>query len=536
MKYIELALVVICVVAILHAYGRRLPVPMAMLQIAAGVALSAVAKLDDLREQTSLLFVMLMPPLLYIEAWQVPKRELLHSIKPVLGLAIGLVAVSTVVVGYGLHAFLPEVPLAIAFALAAALASTDTVAVSNFAGRIPMPRRLRILLSGEGLLNDAVALVAFKVAVAAAVTSHFHARDAAASLLTVSAGGLVLGAGVALVASALRRGLMVGTPESVRIDTILSLLIPYAAYLAADELGVSGVLAVVAAGLCGGVLDRRHLRATTRLNGLALWGTVTLGLNGAVFVMLGLVLRQVILRIDGYGRWHLLGYVALLTLALFALRLASTMLMAWWSRRRGSADGESLPTLTMQVVAVLCGVRGSLALSATLSIPLVTAAGTAMPGRDLAVFLAAGTIAATLLISSVVMPFLKVRPTGEDASVLTARGVHMAIARAALRAIDGDPLAAASARVREWATTWKRLYESRLAALESAGQATCPHRRDLASQRELSMNVLRAQRRELARLQSVGTLSHDVLQQIEIELDLAEISLDKLDWQATGPA
>ena len=132
MKYIELAFVVICVVAILQAYGRRLPVPMAALQIAAGVALSAVAALDDLREQTSLLFVMLVPPLLYIEAWQVPKRELLRSIQPVLGLAIGLVAVTTVVVGYGLHALLPEVPLAVAFALAAALASTDTVAVSNF--------------------------------------------------------------------------------------------------------------------------------------------------------------------------------------------------------------------------------------------------------------------------------------------------------------------------------------------------------------------------------------------------------------------
>ena len=230
------------------------------------------------------------------------------------------------------------------------------------------------------------------------------------------------------------------------------------------------MLAVVAAGLCGGVLDRRHLRATTRLNGIALWSTVTLSLNGAVFVMLGLDMRQVLHRVDGYSRWHLLGYVALLTLALFAVRLAWTMLLAWWSRRQRAADGESLPSFTMQVVAVLCGVRGSLALSATLSIPLVTAAGTAMPGRDLAVFLAAGTIAATLLLSGVVMPFLKVRPAGEDASVLTVRGVHVAIARAALRAIDGDPLAAVSTKVREWATTWKRLYESRLAALESPEQ------------------------------------------------------------------
>jgi len=532
MKYIELAFVVICMVAILHAYGRKLPVPMAVLQIAAGVALSAVAALDDLHEQTSLLFVMLVPPLLYFEAWQVPKRELLQAIKPVLGLAIGLVAVSTVAVGYGLHALLPEVPLTIAFALAAALASTDTVAVSNFAGRIPLPPRLRILLSGEGLLNDAVALVAFKVAVAAAVTSHFHAADAAVSLLTVSAGGLVTGTGVALVASALRRGLMSGAPESVRIDTIFSLLIPYAAFLAADKLGVSGVLAVVAAGLCGGVLDRRHLRATTRLNGVALWGVATLVLNGAVFVMLGLVMRQVLHRVDGYSPWHLLGYVALLTLALFALRLASTMLMAWWSRRHRSANSESLPNFTMQFVAVLCGVRGSLALSATLSIPLVTAAGTAMPGRDLVVFLAAATIAATLLLSGAVMPFLKMHTSGSDATYLTTPGVHLAIARVALRVVDAERRTAVSTKVRQWAATWKRLYESRIAALDTTDNRRCAvHRRDLEAQRELSMNVLRAQRCELIRLHDAGAVGHAVLQEVEVELDLAEIVLAKLDWR-----
>ncbi len=177
MKYIELAFVVICVVAILQALGRRLPVPMAALQIAAGVALSAVAALDDLHGQTPLLFVMLVPPLLYIEAWQVPKRELLRSIRPVLGLAIGLVALTVIVIGYGLHALLPVMPLAVAFALAAALSSTDTVAVSNFVSRIPLPPRLQTLLSGESLLNDSVALVAFKVAVVAAVTSQFSVGE-----------------------------------------------------------------------------------------------------------------------------------------------------------------------------------------------------------------------------------------------------------------------------------------------------------------------------------------------------------------------
>lgn len=537
MKYIELAFVVVCVVAILQALGRRLTVPMAALQITAGIALSAFVELDDLREQTSLLFVMLVPPLLYIEAWQVPKRELLRNIRPVLGLAIGLVAVTIALIGYGLHFFLPEMPLAVAIALAAALASTDTVAVSNFVSKIPLPHRLLVLLSGESLLNDSVALVAFKVAVAAAVTSHFAAGEAAVSLLTVSVGGIIIGTVVALVAYALRHLLMSSAPESVSIDTTLSLLIPYAAFLAGDKLAVSGVLAVVAAGMCTGVLDRKHLRATTRLHGVALWNTVTLSLNGAVFVMLGLEMRQVLHRVDGYSRWDLFGYVALLTVALFTIRMLWTLLLAWWARRKRAADGESMPSFAMLFVAVLCGVRGSLALSATLSIPILTAADIEMPGRDLAVFLAAGTIAATLMLSATIVPFMRVRPTTEDTGLLSVPRVHVAIARVALRVIDGYPRAAVSTKVHEWALTVKHLYESRVAALESTdSEAPNVHQRNLAAQCELSMNVLRAQRRELLRLQDEGALTHAVMHEVEVGLDLTELALDRLEWRSIRPA
>lgn len=534
MKFIELAFAVVCVVAILQAIGRKMPVPMAALQIMAGFGLSAFAELDDLREQTSLLFVMLVPPLLYIEAWQVPKRELLRAIRPVLSLAVGLVAVTIMVVGYGLHLFLPEMPLAIAFALAAALASTDTVAVGNVLSKMPLPPRLQILLSGESLFNDSVALVAFKLAVVAAVTTQFSAGEAAQSLLMVSLGGLAAGAVVALVANVLRRSLRSDTPDSVRIDTILSLLIPYAAYLASEKLAVSGVLSVVAAGLCGGVLDRKHLRASTRLNGLALWSTVTLTLNGAVFVMLGLVMRQVLHRVDGYSRLYLLGYVALLTLTLFALRMGWTLLMAWWSSRNKASGDASLTSFKVLFLTVMCGVRGSLALSATLSIPLLTTEGAAIPGRDLAIFLAATTIAATLLLSGLAMPFLKVSADPQTAR-LTTPGVHLAIAHVALKVIEDERLKAASAKVREWATTWKRLYESRVAALDRTGHATCEvHRHELSAQRQLSMNVLHAQRRELGRLLEAGAVSHTVMQEVEVELDLAEIALEKLDCRSAA--
>ncbi len=534
MPYIELVFAVLCTVAILQAVGRRLPVPMAGLQIATGFLLSAYSPVKDMHELASLMFVILVPPLLYVEASQVPKRELMRAIRPILGLALGLVAITTVVVGYGVHAVLPQMPLAVAFALAAALASTDTVAVGTVVSRIALPHRLQVLLSGESLLNDAFALVAFKVAVAAAVTAQFSAGDAAQAMLTVSTGGLATGAAVALVATVLRRRLMHSGSDAVRIDTTLALMTPYAAFMAAEKLGVSGVLAVVAAGLCTGALDRGHQNATTRLHSDALWSNVTFSLNGAMFVMLGLEMRQVLTRVEGYTWPRLLGYVLLLTLCLFAVRLVWTLLMAWRARRHPSSSGESLSHFGTVIVTVLCGVRGSLALSAALAIPFVTADNTAMPGRDLAVFLAAGTIAATLLLSGLILPWLQIRRSHDDTGLLSARHARKAIASAALRVMHGEPLASTSPRIGEWATTLRRMYESRLVALDDVdGEAGNTHRQYLAAQRTLSMHVLLAQRHELARLRQDGHLTHAVMREVEIELDVAELALHALECPRT---
>ena len=534
MAFIELAFAVVCVVAILQSVGRRLPVPMAALQIGAGVVLSAFAELDDLRDQSALLFVMLVPPLLYEEARHIHKRDLMRSIKPVLGMAMGLVAATTLVLGFGLHALVPEMPLAIAFALAAALASTDTVAVGAVVQRIPLPSRLQTLLSGESLLNDSVALVVFKVAVAAAVSAQFSAGNATLSLFTVSLGGLATGAGVAVVLTSLRRWLQCDGPDSIRVDTTLSLLTPYAAYLASEMMGLSGVLSVVAAGLCAGSLERHHLRATTRQHGNALWSTLTFVLNGSVFVMLGLQMRQVLHRVEGYSGWNLLGYVALLTATLFAVRMVWTLLLDAWSRRKTAQDGESLLCSGSAIlVTVLCGVRGSLALSATLSIPLLTAAGEAIPGRDLAVFLAASTVGATLLLSGMVLPFVKLRGCEETSAATTELRTRVAVAEAALLVINGVPLANASPRVRQWVVALKRLHAQRMASLGVTPRGATPvDPRDLVVQRELSMRVLLAQREELGRLERQEGMALSVVQELELDLDLAEISLDRMGWRA----
>jgi CPA1 family monovalent cation:H+ antiporter len=397
MKYIELAFVTIAMVAVLQALGPALRVPMPLLQIAGGALLSFVAHLDALHEQSALIFVMLVPPLLYMEAWLAPKRGLWHKIGPITGLAFGLVAITVAVIGYGAHALLPGLPLAAAFAMAACLAPTDTVAVGTVVQRWRLPAQLAVVLNGESLFNDAVALVAFQVAVSAALGRSTTLAGAAGSLVTLSIGGAVTGSVVAALGWAARRCVKADQPESDAVDTALSFLTPYAAYLAAEKLAVSGVLAVVAAGLVAGVIDRGILGPATRLRGKAVWTTACLILNGSIFVMLGLELRQVIQRTPGLGLRDALFDVVLLTTTLLLLRAGWVAASLAIARRRSGRVADASGWMHV-MLATVCGVRGSLSLTAALSLPLTMPDALPFPSRDTIVLLVGGTIVATLLL------------------------------------------------------------------------------------------------------------------------------------------
>lgn len=494
MKYLELAFAVLGIVAALQALAPRLPawVPMPLLQVLAGVGLSTVAALDALPEQSSLLFAMLVPPLLYLEAWLAPKREFFRNLGPILGLALGLVGVTIATLAWGLHALLPTMAPAVCVALAAALAPTDATAVATATRQLPLPQRLRTLLNGESLLNDAVALVVFQFAVAAAVRGFPDLQAAARSLAVNAAGGVVLGVGVAWLGAWMRWHLTAGRASQVPLDTLVSLLTPYAAFLAAEELDVSGVLAVVAAGLCSGIVDRKHLGAESRLHGTAVWKTAELALNGAVFVLLGLQLRQVLHRVAGYSAWTLLLYVLLLVLALVLLRggwialgAAAARLRSLWTGTRTSALHAGAGELA---VVGLSAARGSITLTAALAIPLTTADGAAMPGRNLAVILAAGTIAVTLLLQAA-LPVALRRHRSATAHPLAqppAQGGHTTT----------DPPADACSAIRR--------LESHQAALREN---------------------LEADRRELQRLLTDDAIDEEAARDIERRIDWVEATL-----------
>lgn len=415
MDAITVSLVMLIAVMASSMIGRALPVPipLPLVQITLGALIASVlgrgVELDP-----ELFFFLFLPPLLFLDGWRIPKEGLVRDRAMILQLALGLVIVTVVGLGYLIHLMIPSMPLAIAFALAAIISPTDPVAVSAITQRLTLPRRIMHILEGESLLNDASGLVAFRFAVAAAVTGTFSLTDASLSFLWVSLGGLAIGAGITWLITfgkgmfALRYG------EDGGSQILISVLIPFAAYALAEHLGASGILAAVAAGITMSYteLSGRAL-ASTRMQRAAVWNTIQFTLNGIIFVLLGEQLPAIfdnavrVVQSTGHRNplW-LFVYALAINLVLAGLRFgwvwASLTISNLWARWRGETPTLLNPRLIGAIS--LAGTRGALTLAGVLTLPLALNDGTPLPARDLAIFLAATVIIISLLASSFGLP------------------------------------------------------------------------------------------------------------------------------------
>ena len=421
----------------------RLPLP--LLQIALGVAASLLGV--QVHFDPDVFLLLFIPPLLFADAYLMPTREFRSVGRAVLMLALGLVLFTTIGGGYVVHWLVPPVPLAACFALAAVLAPTDAVAVGGMIEGRPVPHRFMHILSGEALLNDASGLVCFKFAAAAAMTGSFSAGAAAGAFLLVSCAGFAIGAvlagAVGLVETLLIRR---GFDESVAFVTI-SALLPFAAYLAAEHVGASGILAAVAAVAAGLTLKRMRVfdsgRSDIRLRATAVWGVLTFSFNGLIFLLLGLQLPLLLrdgialVRAAGVSPWRLLLTVMLITLTLVLLRLvwitASLLLQRTLHRLRATAP-PAQPAGRLVLALAVAGVKGAITLAAVLSL------APDFPERDLLVTLAAGVIVASLLLAAVALPPLlhKLDLPAIDPMELEAVRARLAIAQVAVEATERE--------------------------------------------------------------------------------------------------
>jgi CPA1 family monovalent cation:H+ antiporter len=529
MATFETTLLLLLVVALVGVLAGFVAVPVTLLLVGAGVLLCFVPVTARLHIQPEVFFAVFIPPLLYSDSWSIPKRDLLKVLRPVMALAFGLVLLTVVAIGCFLHWLVPSLPLAACFALGAIVSPTDAVATAAATHRLPVPTEVTNILNGESLINDASGLVAFKFAIAAVATGAFSFAEAAEQFVLLAAGGSVVGLAAAALLDRVGRRVRRVVSEEPTVHAILSLLLPYAAYLLAESLQVSGILAVVAAGLYMGSQERRDTSVATRRHVGEVWTIVLYAFNGFVFILLGLEIPDVMRRMSGTP-WHeLVGYALAVWVAVNVVRLAWIFPAANLRPLflRSVREREGFPPARTVFVVGWAGLRGSVTMAAALSIPLVVGNGTPFPGRDLLIFLAATTILLTLLVNGLTLPlFIRwLGVHGDGVAEREERAARIAIAQAGSAALRARVARLTRPEEIAIATRMAGNYERLLLRLS----ANAARRADLDAlagiERNLVTVALEAQRAELVAMRNAGTINDETMRALEAEIDDAEASL-----------
>jgi monovalent cation/hydrogen antiporter len=525
----EHALLLLLVVASLSVVDHWLPWPQLITYLMGGIALAFLPGFPRFELDPGFFFLCFLPPLLFSDGWLMPLREFVKAKRPILLLAVGLVTFTTLSVGLVAHWLVPGLPMAMALALGAIISPTDAVAVSAITERLKVPARLSTILSGESLMNDATGLVAFKFALGAVVVGSFSLGRIALDFSVLSAGGLAFGFGVGYGIGKLRDLLRRLRATDSLVETTLSLMTPYAAYLLADWLGASGILAVVAAGLYSGWRDPVRMDVETRQNAYGVWSIVIFWLNGIAFLLLGLQFPRLFAAVNHqFTAAQLLGLTAAVTGTAIVARIiwvipSGYLPFCFASVRRT----EIVPPFSRVFVIGWAGMRGTVTLAAAMSIPLLLPDGSPFPGRDIVIFLAFGVIVATLVVQGMTLEALirwlgihgdEDRPKEERLARMTAVEAGLN----ALRELEGsaktpDQNAALGLAIAE--------YEQRLAVLTAEGETQrSAHRRRVASHHYHTV-ALKAERKALDDLWRSGAIIDEVHRPLQQLLDHEESML-----------
>ena len=409
-----LTLVLWLAVAVLISaiFDRIIPrVSLPLIQVVLGVVIAIGAgNAIDVNLDPDLFLVLFIAPLLYIEAKDADKAQLWKYKGSILSLAIGLVIVTTLIIGFSVNAFIPSIPLAAAFALGAALGPTDAVAVTSLSKQVSIPGRQWGMLKGELLLNDASGIVSFQFALAAVTTGVFSIFSASYAFLYEFIGGLLFGLLLGYAANfVLRRFRDLGI-DSTTFHVLFEICIPFIVYLSATAVHVSGIIAVVVAGLVNVISPRTISPSVARMNIVSnsVWQVISFTLNGIVFVLLGTQIPT-----SMYYTWlnpdiqnyTLIIYILFITATLMGVRFIWCLCMEWLHRRR-VGDKYAGSIVRNAAITTLCGSKGTITLSILFTIPFFIATGEAFPERSLIIFLGCGVILCTLLIANFAVPLV----------------------------------------------------------------------------------------------------------------------------------
>jgi CPA1 family monovalent cation:H+ antiporter len=504
---VALALGAAVVVSAAAAKRTRIPPPVFL--VLAGLVIAVIPGVQEINLPPDVVFFGFLPPLLYSAAFLTAPREVRENWASILLLAFGLTAATLLAVGLVAWIAVAALGLGTAFVLGSVLGPTDPVSATSVIGATSAPERLRTVLEGESLVNDGVALVAFSIALSAVEHGSFSVGAGVLKFFQLSVGGVVFGIVVAFLFERLRRRI-----HDAQIEIATSLLTPYVAYIPAERLHLSGILATVACGVYLGWRSGGIFRPEVRLQSLAFWDILSFILNSVLFLLLGTQFRAVLNGLGGYSDWTLVGDALLIFGVVFVVRLLWMFtvphLVAGLSRRGWS----EIEPWQDRFILGWSGMRGALSLAAALSIPASVA------HREEILFLTFTTILATLVVLAIPLPWilewLGFTGSNEEREVRARRRVTEAALRR-LGEIEEEGWASS-----DLVEGLRRLYESRLGRLDARLEASSD---DAELHLRLRRELLAAERSELDRLQHSGEIDLTGARVIERQLDLEESGL-----------
>ena len=495
-------LVVLAAVSVLLMVAYHSQVPYPILLVVGGAALGFIPGIPDVQLNPDVVLIIVLPPLLYAAAFFSSLHELRDNLREISLLAIGLVIFTMVGVAVVAHEMIDGMSWQAAFVLGAVVSPTDPVAASAIASRVGAPRRYVTIVEGESLVNDATALVAYKFAVAAVVSGSFSMAEAGGRFVLNAVVGIAIGIAVGYVVALLRKAL-----DDAPTEITISLVTPYFAYLPAEALCVSAVLAAVTAGIYLGWHSPELITPATRIQAFSVWEILVFVLNAVLFMLVGLQLPSVIDGISGMSSGSILVDAAVVCAAVIVIRFLWVFPATYAPRLLSRRVREREPPVPWQFPAIVAwtGMRGAVSLAAALAIPQAIDGGGAFPQRDLIIFLTYAVILATLILQGLTLPgLIKVLDVEDDGNLEqdwvrddTAdrmRGIYdFRIRRFSARFDDEDDGA-----IDEQSYAYQRLRRK----------------------------VLEAERAEIIRLRNVGKINDEIMRRLERDLDLEDTRLE----------
>jgi Na+/H+ antiporter len=538
LEHLALIIFLLALLVALSAVAPKLRLPYPVLLVLAGGLLGLVPGLPVIELNPDLIFFIFLPPLLYEASYQMSWHEFVANRRPITLLAVGLVLLTTTVVATIAHYFIPGFSWALGFVLGAIVAPPDAVAATSVTKGLGLPRRITGILEGESLVNDASALIAYRYGVAAVVSGTFGLWDASWHFLWVAGGGAAIGMAVGYVVVRVQNFLTDAT-----LITALSLLLPFGIYLAAEHVGVSGVLAVVAMGLMMSRRSHDIYDNQTRLLKHSFWRVLGFLLNGLVFLIIGLELRSILAGLGPGAFWPTLGYGLLVSAVAIAIRMGwvfpVSFLGDWLGRWLGRTAEEPTPKRNLFITS-WAGMRGVVSLATALALPLVVRGGAPFPQRNVLLFITFTVILVTLLVQGLSLPWL-VRRLGVQESpaqrAAEAQELRLALTNDSLAYLETRIVAEAPApdpcllTLREVMRRQARRLHGTFAANEVTpdappDEAEAQAATSFESLLRCRLDVTEHQRQLLVRLHRAAAFSEEAVRQVELELDRFEIALD----------